>query len=277
MGKKNHIGVYFIESETTGKMYVGHSKNLDKRFYRHVRDLNNGIHHCIDLQNDWDLYGEEDFKFRIVKDEITEDEAIELEQYFLDTEDINLYNMSKWATCGDLISYHPDRENIIEKMKNTLSHTFSHMTEDERKQKYGRPGEMNGMYGKHHSDESRNKISERNIEYYKTHDHSCKGKTYDEIYGKETSERLRKNISDRAKKRTGDKNSFYGKHHSEETKQKLRDINKGKKPSNCKKVYAEGKIFESCHDAASAYNIQLSSMQYRIKSKNYPEFYFYEE
>lgn len=51
----------------------------------------------------------------------------------------------------------------------------------------------------------------------------------DTVKGKKRSEEFCKNISERLKLRTGELNSFYGKHHSEESKQKISEANKGRK------------------------------------------------
>ena len=42
----------------------------------------------------------------------------------------------------------------------------------------------------------------------------------------------RKHSSEAAKRRTGEKNSFYGKHHSDETKKRISEAKKGKTPWN---------------------------------------------
>lgn len=49
--------------------------------------------------------------------------------------------------------------------------------------------------------------------------------------GSEHSEETKKLMSEAAKKRTGDKNSFFGKHHSQETKERLRITSTGRKVS----------------------------------------------
>ena len=77
-------------------------------------------------------------------------------------------------------------------------------------------GEKNPMFGKHHSDETKLKIS-------KVH----KGKHISEEQKKKLSSALKGRImSDEHKKKIGEANK--GRHHSEETREKLRQINKGK-------------------------------------------------
>lgn len=71
-------------------------------------------------------------------------------------------------------------------------------------------GELNGFYGKNHSEETKKKMSEARIEYFKNHP--------------EMIEKL-------SKLQQGNK-YWLGKHHSEETKQKLSEIFKGRTPWN---------------------------------------------
>ncbi len=52
------------------------------------------------------------------------------------------------------------------------------------------------------------------------------------FYNKTHSKETKKHISDLAKKRTGSKNPFYGKQHSEETKEKLRKFHTGLKQTD---------------------------------------------
>jgi hypothetical protein len=56
--------------------------------------------------------------------------------------------------------------------------------------------------------------------------------------------------------------------HSEETREKLRQANKGKKPGNIVKVEIEGTIYESLTEASNKTGINLSTLRNRIKSKN---------
>jgi len=56
------------------------------------------------------------------------------------------------------LSNHPEKNAIREKINKSCKETLIKMTQEERKQKYGRSGEKNGMYGKIHTDEVRKKF-----------------------------------------------------------------------------------------------------------------------
>ena len=79
----------------------------------------------------------------------------------------------------------------------------------------------------------------------------------------------------------GNKNPFYGKHHSDETKKKLSDLHKGKKLSEEHKAHLRmtspnkvsvictttGESFESVSDAARKYNIEVTHISRVCKGK----------
>lgn len=140
-------GIYKIENNLNGKFYIGKSTNIPKRFARHKRELNKGTHHCIYLQRAWNKYGEENFSFKVLV-ECDIDKATLLEQDYLDYFKPLLYNVSHSSTGGDLISYHPNKEEIIRKRVESQKKYLSSLTQEERNEKYGLRGEKNGMYGK---------------------------------------------------------------------------------------------------------------------------------
>ena len=59
-------GVYTITNTINNKMYIGFSVNINKRWIRHIDDLTNKIHHCKHLQDAWNLYTKNNFKFEIL-------------------------------------------------------------------------------------------------------------------------------------------------------------------------------------------------------------------
>jgi group I intron endonuclease len=71
-------GIYCIENIVTLMGYIGKSVNINNRFSCHRSKLRRGIHGNSYLQNAWNKYGEENFKFYILE-EASFDEIIKLE------------------------------------------------------------------------------------------------------------------------------------------------------------------------------------------------------
>lgn len=70
--------------------------------------------------------------------------------------------------------------------------------------------------------------------------------------------------------RTGNKNPFYGKSHSDETRKKLSESNKGK-PNirDRKKLKADGVVYESATAAAKSLGVSCGLITYRVRSPKY--------
>lgn len=109
------------------------------------------------------------------------------------------------------------RLKIINKLKITNA-----LPEIHKKRSEACSGEKNGMYGKTQSDEVNKKSSERLKELWKQEwfVQKCKEKN--------RSPEARKRFSDLAKTRIGNKNSFFGKHHTEDAKAKISKKNTGR-------------------------------------------------
>lgn len=81
--KKIKCGVYKITCIPNGKIYIGSSKNIDKRWNEHIYELNNHRHCNMFLQEDWDKYGQSEFKFEVIE-ETEECNRFEIEQEYID-------------------------------------------------------------------------------------------------------------------------------------------------------------------------------------------------
>lgn len=77
-------GIYKIVNLGNGKIYIGSSRRLDRRWYMHKYNLRRGKHHCTPLQNSFNKHGEDSFEF-IIMEECDCDLLQEREQYYLDT------------------------------------------------------------------------------------------------------------------------------------------------------------------------------------------------
>lgn len=59
-------GIYKIVNKVNGKYYIGSSRNVNKRISEHLSELSNKKHCNKKLQNAYNKYGEEIFKFEII-------------------------------------------------------------------------------------------------------------------------------------------------------------------------------------------------------------------
>lgn len=78
---KNVCGIYKIICNGE-KFYIGSSKNIQQRFYKHRRELRKGVHKNEHMQNAYNKYGEECFYLEIVE-ECSIDEQYSKEQYYI--------------------------------------------------------------------------------------------------------------------------------------------------------------------------------------------------
>lgn len=259
-------GVYKILNVINDKFYIGSSVNVEGRWKAHINELNNGIHNNKHLQNAWNKYGQDNFKFELLE-EVSKEHLRERETFYLQSTnctnpDIG-YNLLDNANIG--LGVHASkivRKKISDACK----------------------GEKNGHYGKHHSEEIRLQISlkkqqanekrqQQKFLKWLSEEHICEncGSVMTSVYGsgrfcnkvcqsqyqskltkgiphtyehnlkvsqalkgKKFSEEHCAKLSKVAKERMTDKrnNPMYGKHHSAETKAHWSEIRKGVRNSS---------------------------------------------
>ena len=82
--RRGESGVYAVRNLSNGKMYVGSSYDIEKRFVEHFGALRRGDHRCSGLQNAWNKYGQDYFVAEVL--EFCETEDLEVrEQFWLDS------------------------------------------------------------------------------------------------------------------------------------------------------------------------------------------------
>lgn len=87
-------GIYQIKNKYNGKVYIGSSNNIIKRWKEHIDMLYNGIHHSYLLQDDFKVHKLNGFDFSILCTSNINDNLLTLEQEYLDNNDQkNLYNV----------------------------------------------------------------------------------------------------------------------------------------------------------------------------------------
>lgn len=254
--------VTYILYLKSGKYYIGSSCEFPKRLKRHLYELERGIHHCKPFQQEWNKTPGIDRIVTISKS--TEKEIRNMEQSLLNQfkDSAQLLNVGISAIGGDNLSRNPNRAEIIEKMTNSVREMMNNLSDEEKKTKFGLPGELNPMYGKTHTPQARRLIS-----LASTGNRNSLGR-------KLSPEQIAK-LSEAGKLRTGSKNSFYGRNHSEATRKILSERMKGSKPPNMRCVRIGERVFESVTEAARNNGVATATILHRIKSKN-PRFDSYE-
>lgn len=190
----NHYNcIYMYINKTNGKKYVGKAKDFNRRRREHISDSYNEKRHDynIPFHNAIRKYGIDNFEIKILAENIpTQEKMNEYEIFFIErykTFKTNGYNLTKGGDGGNTYIGKTDEE----------------INETKRKQSEARKGDKNGMYGKHHTEEAKRKISENHAN------------------------------------NKGENHPMYGKHLSEEVKQKMKENHadfKGNKHPQAKKV-----------------------------------------
>lgn len=172
MDDMNISGIYCIENMITNKKYIGQSVNIEDRWRRHKGELNNDSH-CNDyLQKAWNKYGENNFNFYTLEhcsiDQLDEREIYYINYYNTIDRDYG-YNLKSGGQSCPVYS-----DEIRKKMSESTKKTY--LNPERRKiqsinalKQWSNPeiknkisGSNNGMYGRHHTDETKQKISECN-------------------------------------------------------------------------------------------------------------------
>lgn len=245
--------VYELKFDT-GQIYVGSTGDIKNRLNRHIYDMRSDRHGNMNVQNLYNM----NHTFVVTLHRVeSRESAFTIEQLFIDRY-LSLgicLNISLNAKGGDNLTNNPNRENIIERMKAGTLKWMQSLTPEERKLLFSKPGELNGMYGRTHTDEVRAKIVELHT-----------GNSYRK--GFKASDETKAKMSEIASQRLGEKNPFYGKTHSDETKELLANNKRGTKPTNSNKLEIDGVTYLSQADAAKALGISNGLITYRLKSKN---------
>lgn len=80
-------GIYMLVNKVTSKVYVGSSRNCDRRKSEHISKLRRGVHVNAKLQAAWNKYGEDAFEFKTVFTVLDVSQIEAIEQKFLDEAD----------------------------------------------------------------------------------------------------------------------------------------------------------------------------------------------
>lgn len=235
-------GIYGIFNKKNGKKYYGSSSNIERRWIMHKRQLRNNNHHNLFLQRAWNKYGEDEFNFKIVEiySGSSEQELFQLEQIYLDT--CPEYNIGKNASGGDNLTKNPNKKLIIENITSSIHKRMSSMTAEEKKKKFSKPLEKNPNWK-----------GGKSFFYCK-----CGQKIG---YGIK--------LCHKCICRKGDKNAFFGKKHSQKTKEILSQKRTGTYYGKQNKpIKIDGISYPSLGQASKNLDISILTIRWRVLSKN---------
>jgi len=177
------------------------------------------------------------------------------------------------------MSNHPDRKIIIEKRIKKQKQILSQMTEEEKRLKWGKYGKDNPNFGKRWGKEQRKKMSERQRALVEKGGHYMQSEEGRKMASRVVKERWEnERFKEKESKRmTKNGNPFYGKKHTEKTKELIRKANTGRKPPSCRPVIILGIQYPSVTEAARQLKIHVTTALHRLNSKNqkFDDYQFY--
>lgn len=239
--QKNFSCIYRWVNNINNKIYIGQTIH----FYDRMMQYKNGRGGTY-INNALKKYGFNSFDIDVM--EFCEINKLdEREQYWIDYyhsyDSTRGYNICPVASSTKGIKYSPE---VCAKISKIVKERCAHLYK-----------EKNGMYGKHHSEETLLLISEHTKEMWK-----------DPEYQKMQSERMSgENNYFYGKHFCGELNPRYGVHCTDETKEKIRQALLGKPNLACSmkvRCVETGEEFYSMKTAAEAYNTYASAIKIAV-------------
>lgn len=261
--------IYEIKNKINGKVYIGqHSSDEFGTYWGSGKLIKRAIK----------KYGLDNFERFILERCSTKEELNEREKYWIKENDsINKgYNLAEGGTGGDTSEFIDYSKEWREGQRQRTKQYWESLSENELFERSNKvKGENNGMFGKIGYWKGKN-VSKEIIQKGLESRRSYKGEENPNWKGGVSKKKCKcgKDISPNnetcaeCRNINGENNPFFGKQHSEETKNKLSESRKGKKPTNMKQVIVDDIIYESLVEASRQTSIPSPTILWRINSKN---------
>jgi group I intron endonuclease len=150
-------GIYCIENLINNKKYVGKSIDIENRFSEHIYKLNKNIHRNDYLQNAWNKYGGNNFKFYIIK-KCSQDKLNKTEIYYIKKLKTKFHNGYNLTDGGEGLN------NPSEDVRKKIGENHDY-PKGENHPFYGLNwlGKTGGFFGNHHTQESKEKMKKARL------------------------------------------------------------------------------------------------------------------
>lgn len=263
--------VYEIKNNLNGKVYIGQYSGSNFEDYFGSGKL---------IKAAIQKYGLKNFTKSVLEECESKEELNDREIYWISEKNSKEegYNLTGGGTGGDTSNF-IDYSNpeYLEKKSKVARQYWDSLSDRDRELRCARVrGSGNGMYGR----EGYWKGKQKPVELIKkciSSRRSYKGENNPNWKGGVTFCDCGSRIDPKAKTcgkcrdKSGANNPFYGKTHSEDTKQKLREYANSRttKPNNSRKVMADGVLYSTAYEAARAFAITRGLVNYRCKSEKY--------
>jgi group I intron endonuclease len=205
--------IYVLQNITNNKIYVGQAKNLKRRWKSHRDAANKGD--TRPLYNSMRKHGFDNFEMNMIEEFDNLNDCNNAEEFWIQffqsrNKEIG-YNI---AYGGNNKAHTPETKAKLSKIKTGTKAS----PETKKKMSDAHSGENNSMFGRNHSDEALEKMSQAKEGKYDGENNP--------FYGKTHSEETRKLLSEtHIGLQAGENNPMFGKTHTEETRKFLSDIN----------------------------------------------------